>query len=416
MLKILKIIIPIVLLIFFIQPVLAQDKVNIYFFYGDGCPHCAKEKKFLDELKIEIPEIEIHAFEVWNNVDNARFLAKLGRELKFDISGVPLTIIGDRIFSGFYSAATTGAQIKTVVENYLENGCSDIVASALNLKEENNQCIHGCNQNDEECIHDCGCSADNEQSSVMPGKIRIPLVGEIDIKNFSLPVLTILIAAADGFNPCAMWILLFLISLFLGMQNRKRMWILGASFIIASGLAYFLFMAAWLSLFLFLGFVLWIRIIIGLVALASGGYHLYDYWRNRDGKCKVTDSAKRKRIFDRLRNIVQMKKFWLALSGIIILAFAVNLVELVCSAGLPAVYIQVLALANLAQWQYYGYLLLYIFIFILEDLLIFVIAMATLRMKAIIFRYTRGSGLVGGIIRLIIVRLLIFKPGLLMFG
>lgn len=415
MLKILKIIIPIVLLIFFIQPVLAKDKVNIYFFYGDGCPHCDREEKFLEDLKIEIPEIEVHAFEVWNNMDNARFLAKLGRELRFDISGVPLIIIGDRVFPGFYSAATTGAQIKIVVENYVENGCSDIVASVLNLEEENNQCIHGCDQNDEECIHNCGCRADNEQSSVMPGKIGIPLVGEIDIKNFSLPVLTILIAAADGFNPCAMWVLLFLISLLLGMQNRKRMWILGASFIIASGLVYFLFLAAWLSLFLFLGFVLWIRIIIGLVALGSGGYHLYDYWRNRDGKCKVTDGEKRKKIFDRLRNVVQMKKFWLALSGIIILAFAVNLVELVCSAGLPAVYTQVLSLANLNSWQHYAYLALYIFIFMLDDLLIFVIAMATLRMKAISSRYTRWSNLVGGIIMLIIGLLLIFKPGLLMF-
>jgi len=103
-------------------------------------------------------------------------------------------------------------------------------------------------------------------------------------------------------------------------------------------------------------------------------------------------------------------------SGFILLAAAVNLVELVCSAGLPAVYTQVIALAGLPSWQYYGYLLLYILIFMLDDLLIFFVAMFTLRMKAISSRYTRWSNAIGGIIMLIVGLLLLFKPGWIMFG
>ena len=99
-----------------------------------------------------------------------------------------------------------------------------------------------------------------------------------------------------------------------------------------------------------------------------------------------------------------------------LLAAAVNLVELVCSAGLPAVYTSVLAMSNLATWQYYSYLLFYILIFMLDDLIVFILAMSTLQIKAISSHYTKWSGWIGGILMLIIGFLLLFKPGLLMFG
>ncbi|MDP3043698.1 MAG: hypothetical protein Q8N21_04845 [bacterium] len=402
MTKLLKIVLPIILFFCFLRPALAQDKVNLYFFYGDGCPHCAKEEKILNALEKEYKDIKINRYEVWNNRDNAQFLAMLGRELGLDISGVPLLIVGDKTFAGFYSAETTGAQIKAAVEDYLTNGCEDVVAPVLK------------NQQDKQG-HAGNCDGNCDGKKELPDKINLPFLGETEIKNLSLPVLTVVISAADGFNPCAMWTLLFLISLLLGMENRKRMWILGSAFIIASGAVYFLFLSAWLNLFLFLGFVLWIRISIAVVALVSGGFHLRGWWLNRKG-CPVAGGGKRKLIFEKIRIIIQTKTFWLAFLGIIILACAVNLVELVCSAGLPAVYTQVLALAHLPAWQYYGYLLLYIFIFMLDDMFVFIIAMATLEMKAISSRYTRWSGLIGGIIMLIIGILLLFKPGWLMFG
>ena len=90
--------------------------------------------------------------------------------------------------------------------------------------------------------------------------------------------------ALDGFNPCAMWTLLFLISLLLEIENRKRMWILGTAFIVASASVYFLFMSAWLNLILFLGFVIWIRMFIGIMALLGGGYSLKEFI---DGRAHV---------------------------------------------------------------------------------------------------------------------------------
>ena len=393
----------IALSLFTASPVLAQEKIDLYFFYGDGCPHCAKEEVFLEQLKKENSNIEIHSFETWNNRDNAEFLVKLGKELGIKISGVPLLLIGDRTVSGFYSAETTGKKITDIIDNYDLYGCKDIVAPLLAEKGDNN-------------LHD-NCEGHSEKvKNDIPESVALPFFGEVKTKNISLPLLTFFIAATDGFNPCAMWVLLFLINLLFGMKDRKKMWILGSAFIVSSGLVYFLFLSAWLNLFMFLEYVLWIRVLIAVIALASGVYHVKDWWDNRDGGCHVINSEKRKRVFVRIKEIINAQSFLVSLFGIIVLAGAVNLVELVCSAGLPAIYTQVLAMSNLPVWQYYGYLLFYILIFMIDDIFVFVIAMKTLEIKVGDTWFARYSSLIGGIIMVILGVLLAFKPGWLMFG
>jgi hypothetical protein len=181
-------------------------------------------------------------------------------------------------------------------------------------------------------------------------------------------------------------------------------------------LVHFLFLSVWLNLFLFLGFVVWVRILISAVALGAGGYYLRDYWVNNNSVCSVTGSEKRRRVFEKIRNITQKRQFVFALGGIILLAVAVNVVELICSAGLPAIFTKILSLSNLPVWQYDLYLLFYILIFMLDDLFVFFTAMSTLQVVGIQNKYSRFSHLVGGILMLIIGLLLLFKPEWLMFG
>jgi len=391
-----------VVLIFSAIPALAQNdssltdkEVDIYFFWAHGCPHCNDEKPFLEKLEQKYSNLEVHSFEVTGNKENADLLKKVGKELNASVSGVPFTAVGDHYFSGWYDEQTTGAAIEEAIQCALQNGCYDTVGNLISPTAS-------------------GSKYQDEKK--MPEKINLPIIGEIETRDFSLPVLTVLIAGLDGFNPCAMWVLLFLISLLLGMEDKKRMWILGTAFIVSSAFVYFLFMSAWLNLFLFLGFVLWVRVVIGLVALVAGGYNLKEYFTNKAGVCKVTSGKKRQKVFEKLKNIIYEKQFWLALGGIVILAFAVNLVELICSAGLPAVYTQILALTPMAKWQYYAYLLLYIFIFMLDDLLVFFVAMTTLQITGMTTKYTRVSHLIGGILMLVMGILLLFKPEWLMFG
>ncbi|MCK4744576.1 hypothetical protein KAS41_00760, partial [Candidatus Parcubacteria bacterium] len=179
---------------------------------------------------------------------------------------------------------------------------------------------------------------------------------------------------------------------------------------------YYAIMFAWLNVLLLFGFVLWARIAIGYIAFAGGSYNLKEYFTNKSSGCKIAGAEKRRKVFEKIQDIIQNRKFALSLIGIILLAFAVNVVELVCSAGLPPLYIEILTLNNLGGAQYHIYLLLYILIFMLDDLVIFFIAMTTLKAVGITTKYSRLSKLIGGVIMVSIALLLWFKPEWLMFG
>ena len=373
---------------------ISENSIRYEFFWGVGCPHCAKEEKFLEKMEKKY-SIEFQKFEIYNSPQNQQRMFQIGKDLSIDIQGIPFVLIGSKHFVGFLSEETTGKEIEATIATIL--GKQEITVSK-NEKEVSTTTDN--NENVKENIN----------------TISLPIFGEIDIKKYSLPVLTILIAAIDGFNPCAMWTLVLLISLLMGMQDKKRMWILGTSFIVASGFVYFLFLAAWLNLFLFLSLTSWIKVIIGVIALCAGIYYLKDFATNKDAECKVTGTKKKKFFMQKMQEIVVKKHLLLAIVGIIILAFAVNLIELVCSAGLPAIYTQILSISDLTKLDYYLYLLLYVSIFILDDLLIFFSTMFTLKITGLHTKYSRISHLVGGIIMLIIGILLLFKPELLMFG
>lgn len=376
----LKKFLPIFLAVLFLLPfpaktLFAEQTLTLHFFYSNTCPHCAKERLFLDELEDKYPELEVRQYEISSSLENQLLLKKMGRELGVATSGVPFTVVGDRYFMGYLSDQTTGAEIEKEIQKSLSQ-------------------------------------KPREQDSK---DINLPILGFLDLKTISLPALTIIIAFLDGFNPCAMWVLLFLISLLLGMKDRKKMWLLGGTFIFTSGLVYFLFLAAWLNLFLFIGLISWVRIIIGIVAIVASLYYLWDYCKNK-GVCKTIGSSFRSKVFERLKTIVAKKHILVSLVGIILLAASVNLVELACSAGLPAVFTQVLALSRLPVWHYYLYLVIYIIIFMIDDLFVFVVAMLTFQATGISTKYSKYSRLIGGVVLLIIGILMLFKPEVLMFG
>ncbi len=374
----------------------ADSEATIYFFWAKGCGHCAQAKEFLSQLEEKYPQIEIQQFEVTSNPQYAKILDEAVKRLGNEAPLLPVTIVGENLVSGYLSDEITGTRIEKAVNCALTTHCEDIVAS-LTSNAENAENKDQGNRN-------------------IPERLKVPIIGDVYIKNLSLPVLTIIIGGLDGFNPCAMWTLLFLVSLLLGMSDRKRMWVLGSAFIVTSATVYFMFMTAWLNLFLFLGFVLWIRVLISIVALGAGGYNLRDFFVNKEGKCKITGDEKRKATFEKLREITQRRNFIMAVAGIILLAIAVNMVELVCSAGFPAIYTQILSLSPLPRAQHYLYLLLYIFVFMLDDMVVFVIAMVTLKAVGMQGKYARYSRLIGGSLMLVVGLLLLFKPEWLMFA
>ena len=378
----------------------AEDSANVvvHVFWSEGCPHCAKERAFLNTFASSSPLVSIQEYEITRSRENGELLDRVGRALGADVSGVPFTVVGNRYISGFFNEEITGRQIETLVRQASSEASADIVTS-LKLAQENASPI----------------ASPNLESSTEE-TVTVPFFGTVSVGNISLPLLTVAIAFLDGFNPCAMWALLFLIGLLLGMGNRRKMWILGLAFITASGAVYFLFLSAWLNLFLFLGFIVWVRIAIGLFAASMGAYQLNDFWSHRAGVCSLSTGGWRERILHWFKFTVENKGFYVALVGIIALAAVVNLVEFACSAGLPAIYTHVLSLSSLSWWQYYSYLILYIAVFILDDIAVFVGAMFTLRLSGLETKYAKYSKLVGGLLMLAIGLLLLLKPEWLMFG
>lgn len=374
----------------------ADASLNIYFFRGEGCPHCAKEEVALAALTAKYPAIKVVDYEIYYQPENVKKLEQAAEILGVNVQGVPFTVIGDKTFVGFAEGVTNVA-LEARIKECLAGVCPDSLA----------------------VLAQAAAGKPNETkttNSTTPALIAVPFFGQLDLSNFSLPLLTVVLGGLDGFNPCAMWTLIFLISLLLGMADRRRMWLLGGAFIIASAAVYFAFMAAWLNLILFLGFVVWIRLLIGFLALGGGGWSLWGAYTKPAGTCEVASGERQQKIFDKLRQIVSEQHFGWALIGIILLAFAVNLVELVCSAGLPAVYTQVLALNNLPTWQYYLYLGGYILVFMLDDLLVFIASMVALRLTGLSTRYSYWAKIIGGVVMVIIGLLLIFRPEILMFG
>jgi cytochrome c biogenesis protein CcdA len=376
-------------------------QTDVYLFWAIGCPHCEREIEFLKRLEAEEPRLRVHYLELTREPANRNAFAAVTRKFGIEDPRVPLTLVGDAAMIGYATDATSGVELKRRIDSCIAAGCPDTVGPLVRALRE---------------APDAAAARERGASRAIPPTISIPLIGEVRTADLSLPVLTLVLGALDGFNPCAMWVLLFLIGLLLGMQDRVRMWVLGTAFIAGSALVYFVFMAAWLNFLLFIGAVTWVRAAVGLVALGGGFYYLREYFRNPDAMCKVTAPQARRRVLESLRRLATEERFWLALLGILALAFAVNLVELLCSAGLPAVYTQVLALSDIPVWQYYAYLLLYILVFMLDDLFVFVVAMKTLHITGVTTRYTRFAHLFGGIVLLAIGALLLLRPEWLMFG
>ena len=383
--------------------------VNIHLFYGETCPHCAAEERFLADYLDGKDNVKLYTYEVWNSAENQKLLSEVQKQMGNNANGVPYTIIGKKVIVGF-SDSYTPDEIKKQVEYYLDenNEYRDYAGEVTGKVEKQEE-----NKNVKEL------KPTKEKVDPSEYEKTVPVLGKINAKKVSLPVLSVVLGLVDGFNPCAMWILIFLITMLLNMKDRKKMWILGFTFILTSGLVYLMFMLTWLNLATFISKISYIRLLVALVALIAGGLNLHNYIKSvttKDDGCEVVEKQDRKKIMQKIKDITHEKKFIIAFFGIIVLAASVNIIELMCSIGIPLLFTQILAMNNLSSASYLLYMLIYILFFLLDDAIIFIISMVTLKVTGFSTKYTKYSHLIGGIIMIIIGLLLIIKPEILTFN
>lgn len=285
---------------------------RLVFFWGVGCPHCEEAKPALDRLAAEDRGLIIERVEVRQSASGReRFLAETAR-LRVNPPGIPLFVVGDRWILG-YQGAATDAQLRALT-----------------------------------------------RGGAAPRAVDLPFIGSVDPRAVSLPRFTFLVGLVDGVNPCAFYVLVVLLGILLHVRERARVALYGATFVVMSGTVYFLFMTAWLNAFALVGEARWITRALGAALLAMGLINLKDlFWFKRGVSLVIPDRAK-PGLFRRMRSIAQAASLPAAFAGIAALAFVVNLVELGCTLGLPAMYTHVLSLrADLSPAARYGYLALY---------------------------------------------------------
>jgi thiol-disulfide isomerase/thioredoxin len=348
-----------------------DEGFEVHFFHIPGCSHCDEQEPFNEKLADTYPSIQIIEYDTTTPAGSALLSEKLAELGVGDAPDFPITIFGNQVFGGWESEETTGRAIEEALQ----------------------QCLAG----------DCPPPAGEE-----PGDgIVVPIIGTIVPGDYSLPALAIILGLVDGFNPCAMWVLVYLIALIATLRDRKRIWLIVGSFVLASGVLYFLFMTVWLNAFLLIGYVRPVTTVIGLVALGGGILQIREFVETKGAiVCEVTDAESRKKTMTRIEKIVSSPITLGTIAGIIALAFAVNSIEFVCSAAVPAIYTHVLSLASLTTLQYYGYILLYVLFFMLDDAIIFGSA-AIAMTSSLGARYTKYFRPIGATILIILGVLLI---------
>lgn len=395
-----KLIYFIVLICFLIIPeyVFAYS-TKLYLFHRDTCPHCRDEIEYLNTIENKYPELEIIKFEVENDLYNNNLLRMVKETLGDDNSYIPYTVVGNERIIGY--SEYSNSNIESLIESCIENDCPDVVGTVIEKGEsltvdELNELTINYKKNE------------NEEKN-------IPILGNVNVKNTAIPLMAIILGFIDGFNPCAMWILIFLISILLGLKDRKKIWLFGFTFLFFSELVYFLSMLG-INIVLSFTSIKIIRILIATVAVIAGGLNLKKFFTTKNSGCSVSKSEKRVKISTKINKFIKEKNLFIALLGIASLGISVNLVELSCSLGFPVVYSEILAINNITGISKILYILLYILFYMLDDIIVFVIAVATFKLKGISNRFGKISHLIGGIIMILLGILLIFKPEWIMFN
>jgi len=356
--------------------VASSDNPILYLFHGEECPHCKDEREFLKDLKEEIPNLEIKEFETWHNETNRKAFLKIADRMGVNNPAVPFTIIGSDYHIGFDNAESHGVIIRNMVKKAMGE--------------------------------DVGIISDFDT-------FELPLIGTINLKKLSLPVLTVILGTLDGFNPCSMWALFVLLTLLINTGSRKKIWLVGGTFIGVSAVSYFLFMSAWLNAFVFVGYLQAIQIVIGVVALVAGYISLKEFFTHKPNVCEVSTPEQQVKITKKMEEVMKIVSLPAMLLGVAGIAFSVNLVELMCSLGIPVVFTKTLAGYLLPTWKYYGYIALYTFFYLLDDLIVLAIAGFSMEFFLMNDKYTRFSRLIGGILMVILGLIFLIKPEILTF-
>ncbi|NJD33070.1 MAG: thioredoxin family protein [Gammaproteobacteria bacterium] len=372
--------------------------VHLYYFFSPACPHCQAARPLVEDLAARKPWLELRKFAVKDNPDNARFYYQTAQSLGVEALSIPGFVFCRQVMIGYDSAATTGADLEKALDACHAERVAHPGASAAEPTS---------------AAYNARVSRTELTGGPAITTFHLPFVGTVDTQALSLPVLTLVLAGMDAFNPCAFFVLLFLLSLLVHAKSRTRMAIVGGTFVLFSGIVYFVFMAAWLNVFLVAGELRLITVVAGLLALTVAALNIKDYFWFKEGPSLSIPDAAKPGLFRRMRDVVNTGSMGPMLASTVLLAIVANSYELLCTAGFPMVYTRALTLAKLESWQYYAWLAAYNVIYVLPLLAIVVVFTRTMGARKLTESEGRILKLVSGFMMLGFGIVLLFAPNLL---
>lgn len=417
----------------------------------EGCTHCAAAKTFLRRIVGRYPGFRLAIHDVANSEDQSQF-EKLNRDHGIRFPGVPAVRIGGEVLVGYLADSTSGAKLQQVLDDMTvpcaarpkpqaapgsrtsntpaEQGLrlrdlgvvfrpSQLIAAEEPQQPRSSSPVPTLPEPQDasslpppnlDDAHEATDVAEPSNAEDETIEVEVPILGKLNARRLGMPLFTILIGLVDGFNPCAMWVLLFMLSILIGMHDRRKILAVAGTFVVVSGLVYFAFMAAWLNAFHFIGLRRWSEIALAMIATIIGAINIKDFFAFKQGiTLSIPESAK-PGIYARVRKIAIAENLPAAIIGASVLAVLINFVELLCTAGLPALYTKVLTMQRYSIWGEYGYLVLYIIAYVFDDSIMVGIAVVTLGRRKLQERGGRYLKLVSGIAILLMGLVLLFAP------
>lgn len=384
-----------------------MQTVRVEVFERQNCAHCLAEIEFLNELQKERGDLVVVTRDLADPQEKALFLELATLEKLPKVT--PITLIDGVILQGFDTPATTGKRMRELIDaarGKPQRTFEEIVAAGGSGKVE--AAAPGCDAEDP--------SVPCDVSGAPSFLVSIPFVGPVNVLKYSLPVLSLVLGFVDGFNPCAMWVLVMFLAILLEAGSRRRMFEMAGLFVLAEAVMYYLILNVWMTTWDFVGLNNVVTPIVGAVAVTAGSYFLYRFYK-ADTSCNVGSLEGKRKTQERLRRYVTLPMNFAVALGILGIAFSVNIIEFACSIGIPQTYTKILDINALTFLHKQFYNFLYILMYMVDDLVIFGLALYSFnKIGLTTHRYTRASHFIGGLLMVILGIILLIKPQWLVFG
>jgi hypothetical protein len=372
-------------------------------FWREKCTHCKKESEFLTRLQTQRPSLRVQ----WRNIaapENRKLYDRIATRYKLS-RVTPITVIGRKFVVGYLGEESTGQQIIRLLDQERGKGTIDELRPDDSEKRASAELLGGCPVDEE----DTACD-ETSQDDVTEYVVSLPLMGAVDLAELALPVLAVVLGTADGFNPCAMWALVAFLTALAQVGSLVKMIQFAGLFVLAQGLMYMLILNSWLLAFDFVGADEIVTPLIGIVATAAGAFFLWKGIRGRELTCEVTNPEHRTQTVSRFKALAQKSMTPAVFFGILALALSINVIEFACSVGIPQTFTKILDLNAASVVARQALIGLYVAFYMLDDLVVFGLAIWGIEKLGLTSRYARWSNLVGGTVMAALGIMLLVAP------